>query len=481
VNLRFAALPVLCFSASAIAAHYHVEIRDDRAFVKITLDREPSTEFRMPAWAPGDYRIVDLGKGLANVKFSRAGAPVEAQHPSANLWTIDGGADAVFYTVASGDPGIFSENLRITADEAFIQGPAVLGYFSGHVKEPQTLAVTPYPTADAKVVSPLENRDGVFSAPNYDWLVDSPLVMGSKLKVEPFTVAGKPFRIAGFGRVGATDLKPFADVCAKIAAECGKLFGEIPSKSYTFFLDFGGPGGGLEHLDSARLAMWPGMSADRAASFLAHEYFHRYNVKRIRPLPLGPFDYTKPAATGALWWLEGVTDYYAEVITFRAGLKSRQEVLAALSDGLRALARDPDRLKVSARDASLRVWEAGNSSGYGIDYYSKGKLIGWCLDMAIRAQTGGKNSLDDVMLALYAECKEGKPGFAEDRIRELCVRIGGSALGPIYDTCVDKPVELPAAQLLLQIGMKFESGKISADPAASQRAAAIGKAWPGAI
>ncbi|MDQ2985176.1 MAG: hypothetical protein M3R13_00470 [Armatimonadota bacterium] len=477
--MRFIFFASCCLaSCCAFPAGYEVsfDLAGSSATVRIRLDDAAATDFHMPAWSPGDYRIVDYGKHVTNVRFTRLGDVLSATHPSVNHWKASAPADMVEYRVSTQRAGIFSENFRLTADEVFVHGPAVFGYFAGHQREKQSLGLTPYPGDGAQVAIGLTGiKKYTFLAKDYDELVDSPFAMGSGVRSADFVVGGKLHQVAAFGTQSAgVALGPFVEVGQKVATACLDIFGELPYDKYVFLFDFGGGGGGLEHANSARMSMWPGGARD-AAGFIAHEFFHAFNVKRIRPRVLGPFDYTKPAVTGALWWLEGVTDYYAQLITVRAGMATRESAMRSLSSEYRAFQRMENRLKVSADESSRRVWEAKNSSGYGINYYTKGKLIGWVLDLAIRGETGGKKSLDDVMRALYAETKGDKPGFAETRIRELCVQIGGEALGPIYDDCVIKPVDLPIAGVLPGVGMQLLGGIVRDDPAAKSPA---GAEWP---
>jgi len=464
-------------AASLSAAQYEISFdpATSSALVQVRLDSGTATEFHMPAWSPGDYRIVDYGQDVSAVRFTRLGTAVTSTHPSINFWKADSPADKVEYRVSTQKSGIFSENFRMTSEEVFVHGPALFGWFAGHQNEKQTLALTPYPGDGANVAISLPSIDKyTFTALNYDVLLDSPFAMGSNVRLADFVVGGKKHEIAAFGpRSNGVALSGLVSVGQRVATQCLDIFGELPYDKYVFLLDFGGNGGGLEHLNSARLAMWG--NGDGSEGFIAHEFFHAFNVKRIRPKPLGPFDYTKPAITGALWWLEGVTDYYATVICVRAGYLSRESAMRSLSTELRAFNRDADRLAVSANESSRRVWESKNSSGYGINYYTKGKLIGWVLDLAIRGETNGKKSLDDVMRALYEETKNGKPGFAETRIRELCVKIGGPALGHIYDDCVMHAVELPIANVLSKLGMKIVDRNVLDDEA---NPSAVGKAWP---
>jgi predicted metalloprotease with PDZ domain len=193
---------------------------------------------------------------------------------------------------------------------------------------------------------------------------------------------------------------------------------------------------------------------------LSHEFFHLWNVKRTRAKVLGPFDYLTLPKTGALWWLEGVTDYYANLLPYRYEEWDRQMFLDAISRNLSAVKANPARLEVSPYDASFRVSEAangrGNSNGYRISYYNLGWLCGLCLDIEIRSQTNNKRSLDDVTRALYDLCKNNQPGFEEDEIRKQCIRFGGESLGAFYDKVVMTPGELPVADQLAKMGLKLD-------------------------
>lgn len=438
----------------------------------------------MPAWAPGDYRIVNFGKRLRNVSFTLGGEFVSYERSSdPNLWKLPNGADKVSYFVPNTGPSLFTEDIRVNSQEMYIEGPAAFGYFQGHLEENQKLKIRLL-SENASIETSLEKTDsssevwGSYSAPNYDTLVDSPIVMGTKIMVRTFIVAGKEHRIVGFNNPQSVDLGEYAMVSQRIVEATYDLFGELPYKRYLFLFDFGGSGGGLEHANSARLAIPSGTRAWHVASFIAHEYFHAFNVKRIRPKVLGPFDYTKPAITGTLWWMEGVTDYYAEVLVTRAGLQTRGDFLQDMSYTIQALESAPKSMHVSADESSRRVWEANNSSGYGLDYYLKGKAVGLLLDISLRGYTNGERSLDDVLLALYRETKNGKPGFEENRIKELCVMFGGKELESLYDRAVLKPGKLPFSEVAPLIGMKWESGALFDDPLAEPEKRNIGKTFP---
>lgn len=456
---------------------------EGKARVAITIDA-PSTTFHMPAWAPGDYELLNYGKVVDQVEFRKAGKVVAATQSSTdpNTWSIEGGADAVSYVV-SPSRGNFSVNLRVKEDETFASPPGVIGWFDGHAQEKQRLRIDLVPP-NARVYSTLERVENpaagteTLAAPNYDELIDAPFVIGTNVRSHEFTVRGKAHFIVAFGANQSADLAGFATVGAAAAEQAANLFGELPYPRYIYFLDFGGGGGGLEHLNSTRIGLGSRGTSRGAVGVMFHEYFHAFNVKRIRSKPLGPFDYTRPAVTGALWWLEGVTDYYADVLEARAGFTNRQGLLASLGSQAASIDRHPARDSVSADESSRRVWEVRGSQGYGFSYYSKGKAIGLCLDLAIRGGSGGTHSLDDVLRALYGETKGGKPGFEEGRIRALCVQFGGPDLGPIYDRAVMEAGPLPLAQCAAMAGMIWNAGRLADDPTASAERRAIAAGWP---
>jgi predicted metalloprotease with PDZ domain len=179
-------------------------------------------------------------------------------------------------------------------------------------------------------------------------------------------------------------------------------------------------------------------------------------VKRIRPFVLGPFNYVDPPKTANLWWSEGITSYYGDLLSERCGLNTREEYLKHVSDTIGLLQNNPARLKISADESSLRVWEANNSQGLGLSYYTKGELVGLCLDLKIRQMTAGRYSLDDVMRALWTQVRHGEgPGFEEDDIKKSVNRVSGSDLSDFYDKLARSVEELPFDECLGYAGLNL--------------------------
>lgn len=481
VMRRLSLLLALAVSIGAQAADYTVMALPATKQAKVTVRLAPgefSSEFRMPAWAPGDYEIFNYGKSITSVKFyvgNREVASVRGDDP--NLWIVDGGADRVEY-LANESRGNFSPNLRVTATEMFVSGPGVLGWFKDQSDQNHTLSIVHEEGMKIAIALPHKSTSpkvDVYTAKNYDVLIDSPFAVSRSLRTKEFQVGGKRHVVAAYNQPEALDLEAFATVCAKPAEGALALFGELPYETYWFLFDAGGPGGGLEHLDSARMGIGARATADQVSGLIFHEYFHAFNVKRIRSKPLGPFDYTKPAVTGAIWWLEGVTDYYADVLAVRTGQSTRDQFLQGMSNAFNGFHRGSAFTRVSADESSRRVWEGRFSQGFGgVSYYAKGHLVGMALDLAIRGESGGARSLDDVIRDLYQETK-GKDGFSETRIRELCIKYGGEKLGAIYDECVMKPVRIPIEGLLAGVGLAMVENQIVPAPGSNNT---IGRTWP---
>jgi predicted metalloprotease with PDZ domain len=475
-SFLIAALAML--SAAARAADYTVMALPATRQAKVTVKLAPgevSYEFRMPAWAPGDYELFDYGTRLSDVRFYLGNTPVApSRGEDPNLWTMAGGADRVEYLVAE-SRGNFSPNLRVTAVETFVSGPGVFGWFKDHADQAHTLSIVHEEGMKVAIALPLVSsapKVDVYRARNYDVLIDSPFSVSRSLRTRDFTVAGKRHVVAVFNQPEAADLDAFASVCKKAAESALLLFGELPYESYWFLFDMGGPGGGLEHLDSARMGIGTRATAEQTAGLIFHEYFHAFNVKRIRSKPLGPFDYTKPAVTGALWWLEGVTDYYADVLMVRSGLETRESFLRSMGQSFNGFHRNPAHTRASADESSRRAWDVRGSQGYAFSYYTKGRLIGMALDLAVRNGSGNKRSLDDVVRDLYEETK-GKDGFSETRIRELCIKHGGEKLGPLYDALVMQPVRMPIEGVLEEAGLALGEGGLTVGSET-----AVSRTWP---
>ena len=437
---------------------------------------------QMPVWSPGDYNIQKHGQYVQNLHAYRVADDKEAgelraTHPDANTWTIPvQGAEtlAVSYDVAETPPGNFSENVHLTPAQAFANGPALLLYLVGHKESP--IRIGAQLGSKWSLLAPLKPYKGApntYEAPDYDTLADSPLLITTPeaVAVRTFTVGSTTFRTLFYGRMqGIRDPDAYTPVLQKLIQAETAIMGPMPTTHYDFFFDVDGHDGGLEHLNACRIALSSFTSPNGAAAFLGHEFFHLWNVKRIRPEVLGPFDYIQPPKTRNLWFAEGVTEYYAHLATRRANLYTDEEALAHFRNGIRRFNFNAAHRRVTADEASLRVWETQTSEGFGgLSYYAKGELIGLCFDLKIRQVTDNRKSLDDLMRLLMQRHAPPKPGYKEDELRDVLSEVAGQDLSKFYDQLARSTDKLPFAECLGYAGLDA-NGRPLPTPTEAQRA-----------
>jgi predicted metalloprotease with PDZ domain len=414
------------------------------------------TVVQMPRWEPGWYMIRNYAENVRDIEArDRAGKVVGTVKVDDQTWRIPGGNGGTVlfsYTVpAEDDAGTWN-----------VSGPSTYFYVAARKTEPCRLTLNL--PAGWKNATGLNGDGPEYKAPDYDVLADNPLSLGTFHEVR-YTVQGKPHLVVIGGRQrDAMDRARLVDWCRKVTEMESDFFGGLPYEKYVWHFRVGpgaGWAGGLEHLSSTQISLGQTL-APGSVSVLAHEFFHLWNVKRIRSKPLGPFDYTKLPRTGAFWWLEGVTDYYAWSLLRRYGHHDDEVFYAGVVDTLRGQRRNPARLEVSPYDSSFRVADAnngrGSASGYRVSYYDTGYLVGLCLDLELLHRTQGRHSLDDVTHALWQQTRGGKPGFEEGDIRRHLVAVGGPEMGTYYDEVVMKPGELPLEKAFAHVGLTLTGG-----------------------
>ena len=262
-------------------------------------------------------------------------------------------------------------------------------------------------------------RDGhsTFLAKSYDVLVDNPVTMGS-YREERYREQGKEHIIALRGTAeNWVDQQKTLQTARFVTQIEANFFGEAPYDLYIWhFWVYEGPhfAGGPEYASSTEMHLST-EEGPNALQGMAHEFFHLWNVKRIRSKPLGPFDYTQLPHTCALWWLEGVTDYYSMLLPYRYGAWNRDLFLEHAVDQINRVRGNQARFEVSPYDSSYLI-SRENRNNCKVDYYPTGWVLGMLFDIELRARTNGKRSLDDVELVLWNLCKNDQPGFDEDEI-----------------------------------------------------------------
>ena len=398
----------------------------------------PSVDVAMPAWSPGAYSLHWAAKNVTALSATDgAGTPLEARMVDTSMWRIRPSAPVirVRYQVYLGPT-------TMNDAHATINGTRTLMYVVGKSPYPAPGALTLAVDAPAgwKLATGLDEiRPGVFGAPDYDTLVDAPIEASPNLEVVTFDDQGAHYEIVIDGR-NDFDKDRMREDLRKMVAEHVRMMGGAPYRRYVFLLHgTNGTGtGGLEHLNSTAISFGRYASTNRDhyntfLSVMSHEYFHLWNVKRIRPAILGPFDYSRPQHTRNLYVCEGLTDYYDDLALVRAGVWDRPTFYAALAKAIQQLQTQPGHLVTSAEMSSFLTWNRpDNGPNVSISYYTKGDILGVLLDLELRARTANRRTLDDVLRMLMAEHGLPKPGFAEDdgfRSAVEKIAVAGGATG----------------------------------------------------
>jgi predicted metalloprotease with PDZ domain len=422
---------------------------DHRGRFSIDLEgvSSPTVDLVLPSWVPGYYSIQNYSRGFRDFTARKEpeGAPVRVEQIEKSRWRVhsDGATRLrIEYTVYGHD--LLVEGFDLTDDHLYVNAALCLPYIDGQLGAP--LLVTLEVKPDWTVVTELESTGAsppTFRARDYDELVDSPIDAGRPvvLTIRPANI---PHRICICGEGGNYDGQTLERDIRKVVEAAVALVGDSPLQRYTFFYHLTDTrGGGLEHLASTscvveRNSFRPEESYRRFLSLTAHEYLHLYNVKRIRPKALMPFDYTRENYTRLLWWMEGTTDYFTYLVLRRAGLYTPRQFLEQRAGLVKQYLEIPGRNRISLEQTSLLSWidlympfeETPNQS---VSYYLKGDLVSMCLDLEIRHRSEGRASLEDVLRLLWKE--HGRPGVGveEGGIQPAAERATGLDLTSFFD------------------------------------------------
>jgi predicted metalloprotease with PDZ domain len=437
-----------------------------------------SLDFVMPAWSPGRYAIYDFAKNVQ--EFEATGAQGQAL-----AWTdldkqtrrVDvrqaGGIVKARYRVFANDlNGSFSQ---FDNTHANLNGPSIFMYIAGHKSDPLTLTVDA--PQDWQLISGFSEStsERTFHAPNYDRLVDTPIEASTHMKLAQFQERGKTIRVAVHAYdEDDTDTSKLLEGLKKIVHAEMALMPAPDFERYTFIFHFApdiSMGDGMEHLNSTQIIVRGSLSSslDEALETAAHEFFHLWNVKRLRPAELGPFDYTREVYTPSLWFAEGVTTYVSYLSLLRSGLWTREKFLGRLCDEMRDLEEEPGRTLMSAESSSFHAWfydrsaqmQETNFPNSTISYYNKGALLGMLLDLEMLSRTQGAKSLLDVLSSLYHKFYETPPatyygsgrGYNEQDILEAVNEVAGSDFTPFFESYVRGTAPLPYGRALGVAGL----------------------------
>jgi len=492
--------------------------------VSVTID-DPEPEghrFRLPTWIPGSYLVREFARHFVHVRATADCSPIAIEKIDKNTWRTAPASGAVTVTAQ-----VYAFDLSVRAaylddTRGYFNGPSVFLLPEGRDDAPCIVDVAPPqgdPQASWRVATTLardgapERGFGTYRAADYDELIDHPVEM-SEFTWTTFDVRGVTHEIAITGRHDA-DVSRLARDLARICDWQIGLFGEVPFDRYLFQVTAVGDGyGGLEHRASTSLLCrrdeLPHASNDKIdddyLSFLglaSHEYFHAWNVKRIKPAVFVPYDLTREAYTRQLWAFEGFTSYYDDLALVRSDLIDAERYLELLGRTLTTVRRAPGRLTQSIADSSFDAWikfyrQDENAPNAVVSYYAKGSLVGCALDLVLRRD--GNATLDDLMRALWQ--RYGRPGIGvpEDEIARLASELAGRDLSSFFARYVYGTEDPPLGELLADFGVtlhvrpsagaKDRGGKPASGPAprctlglrlgADQRLAAVLRDGPAA-
>ncbi len=430
------------------------------------------TEIKMPVWTPGSYLVREYARHVQELSVKNtAGADLRWSKINKNTWAVESKGSTGFvvsYKVYSNELTVRTNELN--DEHAFWNNTATLMYVKDQLKVPSTVTVNPY--GNWKIATGLPKVAGInntFRAENFDVLYDAPFEVSNFNEIS-FDVQGKQHRIV-FSGEGNYDMKRCAADFAKIVEESYKIFGELPYEDYTFIVNLRG-GGGLEHLNSTalqtnRFAFKPDSRYKNFLGLVAHEFFHAYNVKRIRPDALGPFDYDNENYTKLLWVAEGVTEYYSNLLLRRAGFITDKEYLQGRASGIQQLQERPGRFETSLESASFDAWikyyrQDENAVNNQISYYDKGEIVAMMLDIAIRNASGGAKTLDDVMRHMYAEFYKKGKNFTPEDFQKASELVAGKSLDDLYAKYVRGTDEIEYDGIVSGIGLTLKAAENNA-------------------
>lgn len=430
-----------------------------------------SFDLVLPVWAPGSYFVRDYARNVQDLEVEGPGGPAAVEKVEKSRWRVRPARKA---------RGPFTARYRVYANELTVRtshldethgygnGPSLFLYVDGRKDEPHALLfVLP---EGWRVSIALPEEGGAFLARDYDELVDSPFECGTH-RTYGFEVRGVPHTLALWGR-GNEDPERLVSDLSRIVEAAAALFGGLPYERYLFLVHVAsGARGGLEHRASQSVALEPTgfRPAKRYRDVLAlfaHELFHVWNVKRIRPASLGPFDYTREVYTRDLWAMEGITSYYEGLLLVRAGLVEPKHALEAWGREIRDHRQTPGTAVQSAEAASFDAWiryyrPDENSPNVSEGYYRRGALIGLALDLTLREATSGRSSLDAVLTHLHDEYGGRPTGYPEGAYESHVSSVSGVDVSEFFRRYVRGVETPPFEELFARVGlvMKEKPGK----------------------
>ncbi|QNM98323.1 M61 family metallopeptidase [Chitinimonas koreensis] len=475
------------------AIHYRINPASPEAHlfeVSLTVEQpDPAGQLlSLPVWIPGSYLVREFARHIVRIEAEDARGPLAIDKLDKRSWRAAPaeGALTVRYSVYGYDLSVRTAYLDQT--RGFFNGTSVFLGVEGQLDAPVTVDIAPPAGKDyrewrvATSLTPLKAKPyafGSYRAANYDELIDHPVELGDFTLIQ-FKACGVPHDFVLAGRLPKLDSKRLARDVKAICEYQIRFFGEpAPFERYVFMTFVSGDGyGGLEHRASTALMAsrdslpQPGERGLKSPyrqflGLVSHEYFHTWNVKRIKPAAYAPYPADGEAYSRLLWAFEGLTSYYDDLTLVRAGLIDADSYLELLSHTITGVLRNPGSAVQTLAESSFDTWikyyrPDENAPNSMVSYYTKGALAGLCLDLHIRRETAGRQSLDDVMQALWQrygrDFYAGKPvGVAEEAWEAVAEEVTGLTLEPLFDTLLRSTEPLPLESVLAQVGIDWQA------------------------
>lgn len=461
--------------------HYHVELHHLHAHqYRVTLRiATPAAQqlVSLPVWIPGSYLVREFAKNLQELNARQNGQPIAVQQLSKHQWQLDCSANApveLSYLVNAYDTSV--RTAWLDQRRGFFNGTSLLLRVHGQEAQPHQLRISPSAQVpDWKLATGLSAVEvdaqgfGTYTAGNYDELVDCPVEMGNFWSGS-FTARGVPHRFVVAGAPASFDGERLLRDTQKICEAEIDFWGVAPHSSYVFMLNVTHDGyGGLEHCNSTALICsrsdLPRQGVDKASDgyvqllgLISHEYFHTWNVKRLRPAELVPYNYDQENYTELLWFFEGFTNYYDDLLLRRAGLIDNATYLKLITKTLNQVQQTPGRKVQSVAQSSFDAWvkyyrQDENTANATVSYYTKGALVAMSLDLKLRQE--GQTTLDAVMRALWQRCQGS--AMSETDVLTVLQALTGRSWEAELQAWVHGTQELPVTELLAAHGVAADA------------------------
>lgn len=447
LNLLFSLLcySLTCFSRQKDAVAFELSLADAATHIvhvrmKCMNNGKDSIVFKMPQWTPGYYQVMNYANHVINFEARSGGDPAAFKKANSNTWVVSTRFKKdilVSYDVVADSPFVATSFMDTT--HAYLTPAATFLYIDNAITTPVSVTVRPYQNWNTVATGLDAVSSLVFTAPDFDVLFDCPILAGNLEELPAFKVNGIQHRFIGY-KIGNFDKVAFMEDLKRIVEASVSIMHDIPYKQYTF-LGIGPGNGGIEHLTSSANS-FDGNTLNTAAgrkrmlTFLAHEYFHNYNVKRVRPIELGPFDYDNGSKTNQLWISEGWTVYYEYLVAKKAAIIDDSDLYSSLRKDILAYEKHAGKTKQSLAQSSAETWSDGpfgNDPDLTISYYNKGPIVALMLDFAVRHHTNNQRSLDDILRKLYNDFyKRGNRGFTEAAFKATAESVAGTNLDEIF-------------------------------------------------